>query len=64
MRVLKRFARDIRKKLPVDPIQKAPAQLEKAVKNEAYEEAARLRDEIKRREPPRRSAARRRQEVQ
>jgi len=48
VKVLKQFARDIRKKLPVDPVVKLQAQLEKAVKNEHYEEAARLRDEIKR----------------
>ncbi len=48
VRVLKHFARDIRKKLPVDPLAKLQAQLEKAVKHEHYEEAARLRDEIQR----------------
>lgn len=48
VKVLKQFARDIRKKLPVDPVAKLQAQLEKAVKNEHYEEAARIRDEIKR----------------
>jgi hypothetical protein len=49
VRVLKRFARDIRKRMPVDPLQKLQSQLERAVKGERYEEAARLRDEIKRR---------------
>jgi hypothetical protein len=49
VKVLKRFARDIKKKLPVDPIVKLQTQLDKAVKREAYEQAARLRDEIKRR---------------
>lgn len=48
VKVLKQFARDIRKKLPVDPVAKLQSQLEKAVKAEHYEEAARLRDEIKR----------------
>jgi hypothetical protein len=48
VKILKRFARDIRRKLPVDPIQKLQAQLDRAVKREHYEEAARLRDEIKR----------------
>ena len=48
VKVLKKFAREIRRKLPVDPVQKLQAQLERAVKREAYEEAARLRDEIKR----------------
>ena len=48
VKVLKKFAREIRRKLPVDPMQKLQTQLERAVKREAYEEAARLRDEIKR----------------
>jgi hypothetical protein len=47
VKILKKFARDIRKKLPIDPIQKLKAQLDKAVQREAYEDAARLRDEIK-----------------
>jgi len=34
--------------LPIDPIVKLQSQLDKAVRNEHYEEAARLRDEIKR----------------
>ena len=48
VKVLKRFARDIRKKMPMDPIVKLQAQLDRAVKGERYEEAAKLRDEIKR----------------
>jgi tetratricopeptide (TPR) repeat protein len=48
VKILKGFGRAIRKKLPVDPLQKLQSQLERAVKREAYEEAARLRDEIKR----------------
>lgn len=48
VKVLKQFARDIRKKLPVDPIARLKAQLDKAVRTERYEEAARLRDELKR----------------
>ncbi len=48
VKVLKKFAREIRRKLPVDPMQKLQSQLERAVKREHYEEAARLRDEIKR----------------
>jgi hypothetical protein len=47
-RVLKRFAREIRRKLPVDPIQKLQSQLDRAVKQERYEDAAKLRDEIQR----------------
>lgn len=46
VRVLRRFARDIRKRLPVDPIKKLNAQLQRAIADERYEEAARLRDEI------------------
>jgi hypothetical protein len=48
VKILKHFARDIRKKLPVDPIAKLQSQLDRAVKGEHYEEAARIRDEIKR----------------
>jgi len=46
VRALKRFARDVRKKLPVDPMQKLRRKLDRAVKAERYEEAAKLRDEI------------------
>jgi hypothetical protein len=48
VKVLKRFASDIRKRLPVDPVVSLQKKLEKAVQSEAYEEAARLRDEIAR----------------
>lgn len=48
VKVLRQFARDIRKKLPVDPIARLKAQLDKAVRTERYEEAARIRDEINR----------------
>jgi hypothetical protein len=46
VRVLKKFARDIRRKLPVSPITRLQRKLEKAVKDERFEEAARLRDKI------------------
>ncbi len=46
-RVLRRFAREIRKSIPVDPVTKLQTQLDRAVKGELYEEAARLRDEIR-----------------
>ena len=46
VKILKRFGREIRKKLPVDPVKQLQFQLNKAVKEERYEEAARLRDEI------------------
>jgi len=47
VKVLKRFAREIRRKLPVDPKQKLQSQLERAVKRENYELAAKLRDQLK-----------------
>lgn len=49
VRVLKSFAREIRKKLPIDPIEKLRSALSKAVKAERYEEAAKLRDELTKR---------------
>ena len=48
VRVLKRFAKEIRRKIPVDPMTNLQQQLDKAVKIEDYERAARLRDEIHR----------------
>lgn len=48
VRVLKKMAREIRRRQPVDPVQKLKTQLDRAVKKEDYEQAARLRDEIKR----------------
>jgi hypothetical protein len=46
VRVLKSFAREIRRKLPVDPKARLQSQLNKAVQREDYEEAARLRDQL------------------
>ena len=46
VKVLKRFAKEIRRKLPVDPIKRLEKKLDRAVKEERYEEAARLRDKI------------------
>jgi hypothetical protein len=46
VRVLKRLAREIRKNLPVNPLERLERKLEKAVRDERYEEAARLRDRI------------------
>ena len=46
VRVLKKFARDIRRKLPVNPVTRLQRKLDRAVKDERYEEAARLRDKI------------------
>jgi len=52
VRVLRQFARRIRKKLPVNPVEKLRRKLEKAVKSERYEEAAKLRDKILRMQEP------------
>jgi hypothetical protein len=46
VRVLKRFSREIQRKLPVDPMERLRRKLERAVREERYEDAARLRDEI------------------
>lgn len=46
VKILKRFAKDIRRKLPVDPIDKLQSRLNKAIEREDYEKAAKLRDEI------------------
>jgi hypothetical protein len=50
VRVLKKFSREIRRKLPVDPVSRLQHQLDEALKSERYEDAARLRDEIKKRQ--------------
>jgi hypothetical protein len=52
VRVLKRLARDIRKRLPVNPLELLKRKLERAVKNENYEEAAKLRDKLAHFEQP------------
>ena len=46
VKVLKRFARQIQRKIPVDPLQKLETELQAAVDAEAYEKAAVLRDQI------------------
>jgi hypothetical protein len=48
-RMLKRFSREIRKKIPVDPMERLRRRLDRAVKEERYEEAAKLRDQIEER---------------
>jgi protein-arginine kinase activator protein McsA len=50
VKVLRRFAREIRRKLPVDPLTRLQNQLDKAIQEERYEDAAKLRDEIARRQ--------------
>ena len=48
VKILRRFMKEIRSKLPVDPMRQLQKELNKAVKAERYEEAARLRDEMER----------------
>ncbi len=48
-RVLKRFAREVERKAPVDPVERLRRRLDRAVKDERYEEAAKLRDELEQR---------------
>ena len=50
-RVLKRFARDVQRKVPVDPVERLRRRLDRAVRDERYEDAAKLRDEIDGRRP-------------
>ncbi len=47
VRVLRRFAREIKRKLPVDPMTRLQSQLDKAVQAERYEEAAKIRDQMR-----------------
>lgn len=49
VKVLRRFAREIRRKLPVDPLKRLQNQLDRAVQEERYEDAARFRDELAKR---------------
>jgi hypothetical protein len=46
VRVLKRLGREIQRKLPVDPMERLRRKLDRAIREERYEDAARLRDEI------------------
>lgn len=46
VKVLKKLARELKKKLPVDPLKQLQKDLDRAVQAERYEEAARLRDQI------------------
>lgn len=45
-RVLKKFAKEIRKKIPVTPVERLNRKLKKALKEEDYETAAKVRDEL------------------
>lgn len=51
VRVLKGCLREIRKSLPANPLKKLEVKLSRAVKEERYEDAARLRDEISKLQP-------------
>ena len=46
VKVLRKFARQIRRRLPVDPVHKLKGKLERAIRRERYEDAAKLRDQI------------------
>ena len=46
MKVLKRFGREIRRKMPVNPLAQMKKRLERAIRSENYEQAAVLRDQI------------------
>jgi hypothetical protein len=48
--LLEKFAEDIRQMLPGDPLGRLQMQLHRAIRAEQYEEAARLRDEIRNRQ--------------
>lgn len=50
-RVLRRLAKRIKRRLPEDPLMRLHSQLQKAIQKEAYEEAARLRDQIQSMQP-------------
>ena len=51
VRILRRFGREIRQHLPVNPVKKLQRDLDRAVRDERYEEAARLRDELQKLSP-------------
>jgi excinuclease UvrABC helicase subunit UvrB len=46
VRVLRKLRKEISAKLPIDPLDKLNNELQRAIKHERYEDAARLRDEI------------------
>lgn len=52
VKVLKRLLRDIKKKLPIDPLLQLTRELDRAVQSERYEDAARIRDELARLSQP------------
>lgn len=51
VRILRQFKREIEKKLPIDPVKELQQQLASAIKDERYEDAARLRDELEKLRP-------------
>jgi len=46
VKVLRKFARDIRKRIPVDPVASSKASWSGPLSSKRYEDAARLRDQI------------------
>jgi hypothetical protein len=50
VRILRRFGKEISEHLPADPMRNLQRDLQKALKEERYEDAARLRDEIEKRQ--------------
>ena len=46
VRILRRLAQDIKKRLPIDPVADLRRRLDRAIKREHYEQAAKLRDEL------------------
>lgn len=52
VRTLKKLARDLKSKLPIDPLKQLQKELDAAIRAERYEQAAQLRDQITRLTPP------------
>jgi len=52
VKVLRQLGRQLLKRIPVDPVRKLQKELQRAVRDERYEEAARLRDELLKLRPP------------
>ena len=47
IKVLRKFASEIRRRIPIDPLTKLRSALDRALQSERYEDAARLRDQIR-----------------
>jgi len=46
--VLRAFAKEIQGRIPADPLKKVKDELDKAIREERYEDAAQLRDKLRR----------------